>query len=86
MKRTQKAGTCRLRGRVIESLEVDGVHLLRLRITEGDIEVPSRTHDTAHLGDTLQVEGEISHAHLTVNPDTPPPHFSTAAGFRKSAE
>jgi hypothetical protein len=85
MKRQPDTGTCRLHGKVIESFEVDGVHLLRLTITAGDIEIPARTHDTAHLGDTMQVEGVILHAHLTVNPELLHPLSTHTIRRRKPA-
>jgi hypothetical protein len=86
VKRQRDTGTCRLRGRVIESFEVDGVYLLRLTITGGDIEIPSRTLDAVHLGDALQVEGDILHAQLTVNPELLPPPLTHATRRRKSSQ
>jgi len=86
MKRQRHTGTCRLRGRVIESFEVDGVYILRLTITGGDIEIPARTLDAAHLGDALQVEGDILPTHLTVNPELFSPHSTRTSRRRKSAQ
>jgi hypothetical protein len=85
VKKHRDTGTCRLRGRVVESFEVDGVHLLRLTITGGDIEIPARTLDGAHLGDALQVEGDILQTHLTVNPELLPPPSTHTNRHRKFA-
>lgn len=86
MKRQRHTGTCHLCGRVIESFEVDGEYLLRLTITGGDIEIPAGTLDAAHLGDTLQVEGDFLHTHLTVNQEVLPPLSTHSIRRRKSAQ
>jgi hypothetical protein len=76
-------GTCRIRGKVIESFEGNGEHRLRLLITGGDVEIPIETPDIAHLGDTLQVEGSISLISLTTTPELSPPLLSDLPKHRK---
>ena len=50
-------GACVLTGIVVETFESGGRKILRLSVQAGSVDVPARTEEGAHLGDTIRIEG-----------------------------
>jgi len=56
---TPKPDSCRIRGSVIETIEMGGQIVIRLSIIGGSLDFLSDHNETFHLGDTLILDGEF---------------------------
>jgi len=66
---TPKLDGCQIRGSVIGTFEMGGKTVIRVSITGGSLDFLSDTHDTFHLGDTLDICGEFSSSSVQPAPE-----------------
>ena len=78
---TPKLDGCQIRGSVIGTFEMGGKTVIRVSITGGSLDFLSDTHDTFHLGDTLDICGEFRSSSVQPAPEADSDQTASEADF-----